>query len=139
MDYLLPIILAIICGGILGAERGYAGKPAGLRTYILVTLAATVFTLIALKAGALRTASYDPGRFISQLIVGIGFIGGGIIVYQHKEKQLHGITTATSLWIATAIGMAIGVELYALALIVTGIAFIILALLPVVEEKIEKN
>lgn len=139
MDYLIPIILAVVCGGILGAERGYAGKPAGLRTYILVTLAATVFTIISLKADVLRTGNYDPGRIVSQLIVGIGFIGGGVIVYQHKERQLHGITTATGLWISTAIGIAIGVELYVLALIVTGVAFMILALLPVIEEKIEKN
>jgi len=135
MDDLIKIFLAILFGGILGAERRHAGKAAGLRTYILVTLAATVFTLISQRAAPFfQSDVYDPGRLMSQVILGMGFIGGGIIIY-YKE-HIRGLTTAAGLWIATAIGMAIGIEEYVLAGLVTLISFLILAFLPLFEDKI---
>lgn len=135
MDYLFQIILALLFGGILGAERAHAGKAAGLRTYMLVTLAATVFTIISQQAPILRSASYDPGRIISQVILGIGFIGAGLIF--HNQEHIKGLTTAAGLWIATAIGIALGVEMYILATLVTLVTFIILAFFPFVEDRID--
>lgn len=134
MDNLIKILLAILFGGVLGAERGHAGKAAGMRTYMLVTLAATTFTLIAQDASILKSVTYDPARIISQVILGIGFIGGGLIFA--KKDHIQGITTAAGLWISTAIGIAIGVNLYTLATLVTLLSFIILAILPHLEEKI---
>lgn len=135
MEYLLQILLALAFGGVLGAERGHAGKAAGLRTYMLVTLAATTFTIISQESQALSGAAYDPGRIISQVILGIGFIGGGIIVYQ--REQIHGMTTAAGLWIATAIGIAIGVKLYILATAVTIVTVIIMGFLIPLEDKLQ--
>lgn len=137
MDIFFSILLSLLCGGILGAERTHAGKAAGLRTYMLVTMGATVFTLIAQNAAILHDDSTSVGRIVSQLILGIGFLGAGV-VFHHKE-YVHGLTTAAGLWIATAIGVAIGLELYLLAAIVTALSFIILALLPYMEEKIDSN
>jgi len=132
-DILTKILLAVLFGGILGAERARAGKPAGLRTYMLVTLAVTVFTIISQDTPQLQSANYDPGRIISQVILGIGFLGGGIIF---KKGRVTGLTTAAGLWIATAIGITVGLGLYLLGAIVTVVSFIILAILPVVEDKI---
>lgn len=138
MDYLIKIALAILFGGILGAERTRAGKAAGLRTYMLVTLAAAVFTIISKEAnGFFQSVVYDPGRVMSQVILGIGFIGAGIIIYQ--KEHIHGLTTAAGLWIATAIGITVGIELYLLAALVTLISFVILGFLPQMEEKIDRE
>lgn len=136
MDAFVKIVLALIFGGILGAERERAGKAAGLRTYMLVTLASTTFTIVAKEAQVFFSAStYDPGRILGQVILGIGFIGAGIIIYQ--REHVRGLTTAAGLWIATAVGLLIGIELYLLALVVTIISFIILAIFPLVEGKAE--
>lgn len=138
MDTFLKILLALVFGGILGAEREHAGKAAGLRTYMLVTLASTTFTIVAKEAQVFfQSANYDPGRILGQVILGIGFIGAGIIIY-HRE-HVRGLTTAAGLWIATAVGLLIGIELYVLAVVVTIISFIILAIFPLIEEKIERG
>lgn len=136
MSYLIKIFLAVLCGGILGAERGRAGKPAGFRTYTLVTLASTLFTIISKDANTFfQSSTYDPGRVMSQIILGIGFIGAGIIF--HHKNHTEGLTTAAGLWTATAIGMAIGIEQYLLAAIITLASFIILTAFLGIEDKIE--
>ena len=136
MEYLIKIFLAVLFGGILGAERGHAGKAAGFRTYTLVTLAATLFTIISKDANIFFQSSvYDPGRVMSQVLLGIGFIGAGIIF--HNKEHIQGLTTAAGLWMATAIGMAIGIEQYFLAAIITLVSFLILTIFLGIEEKIE--
>ncbi len=136
MDIFIKIFFSLIFGGILGAERERAGKAAGLRTYMLVTLASTTFTIVAKEAEKFfQSPNYDPGRILGQVILGIGFIGAGIIIY-HGE-HVRGITTAAGLWVATAVGLLIGIELYLIALVVTIISFIILAIFPMIEGKIE--
>lgn len=138
MDVFIKIFFALVFGGILGAEREHAGKAAGLRTYMLVTLASTTFTIMAKEAeNFFQTPNYDPGRILGQVILGIGFIGAGIIIYQ--REHVRGLTTAAGLWVATAVGLLIGIEYYILALVVTIISFIILAVFPIVEGKIEGN
>jgi len=134
----IKIFVSLVLGGLLGAERGKAGKAAGLRTYILVTVAATAFTLISKEANTFfQAANYDPGHLFSQVVVGIGFIGAGIIIYQ--RKSVTGLTTAAGLWIATAIGMLVGIGAYLLAGVLTLISYITLAYFVKIENKIEKN
>lgn len=136
MENIIKIFLALALGGILGAERSRAGKAAGFRTYMLVTLAATAFTILS-KEGAsfFNSPLYDPGRLVSQVILGIGFIGAGLIVY-HKG-HIEGITTAAGLWIATAIGMFVGMGSYVLGALITLIAFIVLTIFIKIEQYID--
>ncbi len=124
----MKIIIATLFGGIIGYEREISRKAAGLRTHILVCLGSTIFTILSLQAfpGA------DTSRVASYIIAGIGFIGAGTVI-QTKEKII-GLTTAASLWITAAIGMAIGSEFYILALIATIISYFTLKL-----GKIEKK
>lgn len=134
---LIKIILAIILGASIGIERGRFNKHVGMRTYMLITLGATVFTIISLKANnVFNSPQYDPGRIMSNVLVGIGFIGAGVIIFNNNKLQ--GITTAASIWVSTAIGMMIGLEMYSLATIVTIISFLIIAFLFQPEEKLEK-
>lgn len=138
MESLIKIFFSILLGGLLGAERGRAGKAAGLRTYMLVTLAATVFTLISQESSKFfNSPVYDPGRLMSQVVLGIGFLGAGIIIYD--KERIRGLTTAAGLWVATSIGMMVGIGQYLLATLVTLLSFLILAFFGKIEEKIENE
>jgi len=135
------LTLSLFLGALIGLERKLAQKPAGLRTYALVSLGATIFTIIsetmALKYSGMTGFSFDPSRIISQIVVGIGFVGAGVIIY-HRSK-IHGITTAASLWVTAAIGAAIGFKLYNLATIATCLVLIVLIVLYFIENRITKK
>lgn len=99
------IVVAIICGGIIGLERQLRGKPAGIRTSILICLGTEVFVAL----GALLTtdiAGADPSRVVGQVVTGIGFLGAGVIMA--KEGLVQGVTSAAVIWMLAAIGSAIG-------------------------------
>jgi putative Mg2+ transporter-C (MgtC) family protein len=118
----LRIGLAMLCGGLVGIEREWRDRAAGLRTHMLVTLGSTLFTLLSLygatewiefsaqAAGTRPLYTSDPGRIAAQIVSGIGFIGAGAI--WRSRTSVHGVTTAASLWIMAAIGMAVGVGWY---------------------------
>lgn len=141
METFLQLVLATLLGGLLGLEREYNRKEAGLRTFSLVCLGAAFFTIISfipfseftIKAGI----SFDPGRIIGQIVLGIGFIGAGLIVY--KEFHVAGLTTAAGLWVAAAIGAAVGVKFYLPAVFATFLALIVLTGLRPIEEKFIKS
>ncbi|HDD56527.1 MAG TPA: MgtC/SapB family protein [Nitrososphaeria archaeon] len=130
LDFLLRIILAFALSGIIGFERERVDKPAGLRTHILVGVGSCLFTILSFTA----FPGSDPARVASYVVAGIGFIGAGTIL-QTRERVL-GITTAASLWVAAAIGMAAGVGYYVLAVIVTALSYLTLRLRPL-EERIK--
>jgi len=130
LDFVLRILLAFALSGILGFERERVDKPAGLRTHILVGVGSCLFTVISFTA----FPGGDPARVAAYVVAGIGFIGAGTIL-QTRERVL-GITTAASLWIAAAIGMAAGVGYYVLAVIVTALSYLTLRLRPL-EKKIK--
>src|SRR3989344_583622 len=110
------LTLSTVLGMLIGIERQRRGKPAGLRTYTLVALGSTLFTAISLNGGlsGIGAGGYDPSRLASQVVVGIGFIGAGMIFL--KEDSVFGLTTAAGLWATAAVGMAIGFSLYAVAI-----------------------
>ena len=118
-EIFLGLILASVLGAIVGIEREITFKPAGLRTHMLVCLGSCLFTVISVGF------DFDPARIASGIVAGIGFIGAGAI-WAEKDK-IRGITTASSLWVTAAIGLAVGVGDYPLALIVTGLVFLILS------------
>lgn len=132
------LILSVILGGFIGWERAKAKKPAGLKTHILVSLGSAVFTIISFAAIAeLKnvkvTGAVDPTRIAAGIITGIGFLGAGAII--RSGENVMGLTTAASIWIVAAIGMACGFGLYYLAVI----SAILVVLTLIVLEKIEER
>lgn len=116
------LIVAAMLGFAVGVEREFVRKEAGIKTYALVTLGAALFTVISFDPNF-----PDPSRIISQIVVGIGFIGAGIIIF-HQNK-IHGLTTAAGLWVMAGVGVAAGMRQYTLAVAGTFIVlFILLAL-----------
>lgn len=123
----LRILVAIVLGGIIGLERGLKNRPAGLRTYMLVSLGACVVMLInQYTSQAFGTG--DPVRLGAQVISGIGFLGAGTIVVT-SHNQIKGLTTAAGLWASACIGLAIGIGLYEVALIAGLAVFLVLTVL----------
>ena len=104
------IVFAIICGGIVGLERELKNKPAGIKTNILICIGATLYTSISLvisTANASHGYYGDPARLAAQIIPGIGFLGGGTII--QSRGTILGLTTAATIWVVAAIGVAIGI------------------------------
>ncbi len=127
IQFILQLALAVVLGAILGLEREYKRKEAGLQTYSLVSLGACLFTVISFELFNLFSknagVSFDPSRIIQAVAVGIGFIGAGVIIY--RRDHIEGITTAAGLWCSAAIGVAIGAEFYFLALLAALFATVI--------------
>lgn len=119
-------------GGLIGLERERSHKSAGLRTNAMVAMGATLITLISMNAFE-KYPLADPTRMISNIIVGIGFIGGGAIL--HEGSKIHGLTTAATLWVVAAIGIVIGVGFYKEAIFAAAIVYFILTILWMVEQK----
>ena len=132
METLLQLILAAFLGGLIGLEREYRRREAGLRTFALVSLGAALFTVIGYQMINIGP-EVDPTRVIQAVAIGIGFIGAGLIIY--RQFRIEGLTTAAGLWVAAAIGIAVGAKLYLSAVFVTFLAIGILAGLRLIEEK----
>lgn len=117
-EQIIRLVLAIVLGLAIGFEREKAHKPAGLRTHMLVCLGSCLFTLISLKF------SVDPARVAAGIVTGIGFIGAGTIIAE--REKIVGITTAASLWITAAIGLALGIGDYMLAIMSSAFTILVL-------------
>lgn len=117
---ILRLILAAILSGVIGLEREWKGKPAGLRTNILVGVGAALIMIIS------QEFTTDPARIAAGVITGIGFLGGGIII--QSRGKVYGITTAATIWIVAAIGLTVGMGNYFAAFVTTIIALTILYL-----------
>jgi putative Mg2+ transporter-C (MgtC) family protein len=120
LETFLALLLAVAFGAIVGVEREKSHKPAGLRTHMLVSLGACLFTMMSTSFGA------QPAQVAGGIVAGIGFIGAGTI-WAEKDK-VQGITTAASLWATAAIGLTVGIGDYPLAAVVTLLVVLILAL-----------
>ena len=138
---MLRLLLAILLGGAIGLERESRGRPAGLRTHILVCLGATIIMLASqsmaiLSQGLAPTArvTVDPGRIAAGVVTGIGFLGAGAIL--RIGDLVRGLTTAGCIWFVAAIGIVIGQGLYALGIIATTFALIVLLALSILERQI---
>ena len=133
-DYLIKIGCALLLGGIIGLDRELHEKPAGLRTNMLVCLAAAIYVMAASEAARLSGSSADAVRSMAAIATGIGFLGGGIILQSKGRVRL--VTTAASLWAAAAIGYAVGMGLYILAALATLSVFVVLQIVSVLREKL---
>jgi putative Mg2+ transporter-C (MgtC) family protein len=105
-DLLGGLLLASALGGAIGWEREVAGKPAGLRTNILICMAATLLTDLSVRVAAMAPLPADPGRIAAQIVTGVGFLGAGTII--QARGYVTGLTSAATLWFVAAIGMAVG-------------------------------
>ncbi len=130
-DIIIRILLSCLIGGIIGNERKMSGKPAGITTHLVVCLGATLLTIIQNKIdldtlkmisenpsfiGVLKT---DTARIPAQIVSGIGFLGGGVIL--HMKDSVSGVTTAATIWITACLGIGIGFGYYEIVLPATGV------------------
>ena len=129
-----PLLIAMLLGAILGLERNMAGKTAGMRTYALVSMGSALFIIISNYFGNVTGMQMvDALRLAPQILVGIGFIGAGVVFF-HGDKMI-GLTSAAGLWVSAAIGMACGFGLYSVAFVATLLTVIIFSGLWVIEQK----
>ncbi len=127
---LLRLLVALVCGGVIGLERERGDRPAGFRTNILVTMGAALFTILSLIA----FPQSETARVAAQIVVGIGFLGAGVIIL-YSGTLVVGITTAATLWASAAVGMAAGAGYFRLAAVATLIILFVLIALAYFEEK----
>ena len=135
LDIGVKILVAALLGGLVGAEREHSGKWAGLRTHMLISVGAALLTHLSVHIGALYTgelARWDPGRIAAQIVTGVGFLGAGTII--QSRGHVRGLTTAAGLWVAAAVGMAVGSRFYVEAVVTTLVLLLVLAALPPVER-----
>jgi len=137
LDGALRLLIALGLGSFIGIERQLRGQFAGLKTHALVSLGAALFVVISeLVIASSATVVADPLRMASQIVVGIGFIGGGAIVLK-SESIVRGLSTAAGLWVAAGVGVAVGYGLYVLAVAASIIVFFMFAVIGPLEEKLK--
>ena len=131
----IKLALAMALGMIIGTERVFAHKTAGMRTYALVAMGSALLVIISELVG-LRGGNYVPTQIAANIVIGIGFLGTGLIILDHK--RLTGITTATSIWVVAGIGMAVGFGFFNLAILGTIFTLFIFIVLWFVEKTFRK-
>ncbi|MCY6959213.1 MgtC/SapB family protein [Clostridium brassicae] len=148
-EVVLRLVLAAFAGGLLGYEREFKNRPAGLRTHILVCVGAAIISIIQLYIAwdtmeliranpqMANSIKADIGRMSAQVVSGIGFLGAGTII--HEKGSVKGLTTAASLWTIGCIGIAIGMGYYFLAIVSTGVVYFTLVSLKKFEFKVLKK
>jgi putative Mg2+ transporter-C (MgtC) family protein len=119
LEMILRFLLAAALGAGIGYQRERAGKAAGIRTHILVSSGAALFTLVSIYG--FSGATVDISRVAAGVVAGIGFIGAGVILRGQRGEEVAGLTTATTIWIAAAIGLAAGTGMYLISVIATAI------------------
>jgi putative Mg2+ transporter-C (MgtC) family protein len=132
------LLLAAVLGILIGTERAIVGKRAGTRTFALVSMGACLFIIISSNVTSqyLGIVNFDPMRVTAGIITGIGFIGAGMIVF--REQLLRGLTTAAGLWVAAAVGIAVGYNMYAVAIFTSVLTLMIFTLLWFFEFKMKQ-
>jgi len=125
------LLAAALAGALIGVEREWHDKPAGLRTNMLICLGAALFTVLSEHIAA-RAGMADPGRIAAQIVTGVGFLGAGAII--QSRGQVLGLTTAATIWMVAGVGMAFGAGLYLLGAVATVLAVLVLFALTFAED-----
>ena len=133
VDLWARLLLAAGLGAAIGVERELRQKAAGLRTNILIALGSAIFTVVSLEIA--RTGG-TPDRIAASIVTGVGFLGAGSIL--RSGKSIHGMTTAATIWVNASVGMAARAGLYTIAITGTIITLIVLALLPYLEQRLDR-
>lgn len=130
-EYLISVLLAALVGGLVGLEREYHDKTAGLRTMILVATGSALFTILSGVIGA----GIEPTRVAAAVVSGIGFLGAGAII--KEGMNIRGLTTAATIWLVASLGMGMGAGQYALTFSITFFVLLVLWVLPFLERRID--
>jgi putative Mg2+ transporter-C (MgtC) family protein len=128
LEDLLKLLLAVVVGGLIGAEREFRHRAAGFRTIIFICLGSTLFTMFSLKLGG----EVSPVRIAAHMVTGVGFLCAGVIL--EEGSRIVGLTTASAIWLTAALGMGVGGGQYAVALLALAGALIVLWVFPRLEE-----
>ncbi len=135
----LRLFIALMLGVVIGTERVWAHKTAGMRTYALVSMGSALFVIVSNEM--VNYFSVFPGMnplmIVSQIVVGVGFLGTGLIF--SRDSKVMGLTTATGLWVAAGIGMAAGAGLFNIAIVATLLTLFIFVVLWFIEKRIKKS
>ncbi len=135
----LRLLIALLLGVVIGTERVWAHKTAGMRTYALVSMGSALFVIVSNEM--VNYFSIFPGMnplmIVSQIVVGVGFLGTGLIF--SRDSKVMGLTTATGLWVAAGIGMAAGFGLFNIAIVATILTLFIFTVLWFIEKRIKKS
>jgi putative Mg2+ transporter-C (MgtC) family protein len=133
---MIRLMAATLLGAVVGIERERAGKPAGLRTHILVSLGTAVFVLACSSVGM---SSDGVSRVIQGIATGIGFIGAGSILKLNEARDIQGLTTAAGIWMTAAVGVSVGLGSLGIALLSTLLTLLILAVMGSLEDRMGKR
>lgn len=131
-EEILQLTMAVIYGGIIGFEREYRSKAAGFRTITMITLGATLFTVLSFQIGT--EGSHD--RIAANVVMGIGFLGAGVIF--KDGFSVSGLTTSATIWVSAAMGMALGIGEYLIATVTLVLAIVVLSLFEKIQDLIDK-
>ena len=132
----IRLVLAMIVGAVVGVQRELSGKPAGIRTHMLVSLGAALFVIGPMEFGMIES---DLSRVIQGLIAGIGFLGAGAILKLEDKREIEGLTTAAGIWMTAAMGLAAGLGRFGLALISLIFAWFVLAVVKRTEHWLTRH
>ncbi len=127
LDVLMRLGAAVVAGALIGADREIRNKPAGLRTMALVALGSAVFVLTTVGGATADSTS----RAIQGVVTGVGFLGAGTIIRGRTEASVRGLTTAASIWLSSAIGIACGLALWPLVVVACGLGLLVLVIEPI--------
>ncbi len=130
---LARLFIAALLGGAIGLERVWHGRPAGLRTDMIIALSSCLFTIISVYG----FPGQDITKIASQIVVGVGFLGAGTMF--HSQRHVLGLTTASTIWLVAAVGMAIGIGMYGVAAFVTIVSIVFLTFLAPCSDWLEKE
>ena len=131
--------LAILLGAAIGINRELLRKPAGLQTHSLVSLGSALIAITSLQLTKSLDDAAAVSRVMQGLVAGVGFIGGGVILHRPDKKDVHGLTTAASVWVVAAVGAAVGLGLWRTAVIAVGMSLAILIVFGSIDNWLEQK
>ena len=134
-EYLTRLVIALLIGGAIGLEREFKGKPAGMRTNMLICVGSCLIMIISIEIGRTAARVADPGRIAAQVVTGIGFLGAGTII--RSRFHIVGLTTAATIWVLSALGLAIGAGYLLLSAVVAFLITVTLVGIGYIEDKLE--
>jgi putative Mg2+ transporter-C (MgtC) family protein len=129
------LLVAALLGGLIGAEREYRQKSAGLRTNTLIALGSALFTMVSLTL--VEGTAEAPSRVAAQIVTGVGFLGAGAIL--RTQRDITGLTTAATIWVNAAIGMAVGAGEYRLGVVATIVTLVVLSVMAPLDALFERR
>ena len=135
MSYLSRLVISLLIGGAVGLEREFKGKPAGMRTNMLICVGSCLIMIISIEIARTAVQTSDPGRIAAQVVTGIGFLGAGTII--RSRFHIVGLTTAATIWALSAIGLAVGAGYLLLAAVAALLITITLIFIGYIEARLQ--